>query len=1237
MNSYHSTKKMRYLNKLVLINSAHVRYAEVAMAGNIHFTGTQGVGKTTLLRALLFFYNCRKDRLGIRTQGQQTFDGFYIPTSSSYIIYEVSRGTDEPAFSIILFRHNNRAAFRFVDSPYSRDWFVDEYGVVASDHLTVRQRIQAQGIDVSGIIERYGQYLDILYGNGNAHLSKDLSKYYLLRSRQYHNIPRIIQNVFLNERVDADFIKNTIINSICDEEEQIAVDLDLIRSRLVHFNDELRDITLWTQTNRQGIVETKADAERIISLSHGIKAARSAVREKCGMLRYAMDKAARDIPLLRNKIDRKQQSVSEIESRLKELDSRFEKEKEKITGRLAVLKNELRRASDLKKEYQRLGIEDMIARAARRDSLALGLEQKERFLAKLSDSHRLIAEKYETLRDRIQLDKEQYSQTVRERKNNAVSEFNDREKDRLRRTSELESEIRGRAESLVAEVDERLDSSRELLNEQKVQRVRVSASSPMKEEIAACERDIAETERKISRLSEERLQKGNRLDAVRNKLELDCRQVESETELQIKEIEGEIGRLEAKRQQELELLARSEGSLCEWLDGNVEGWERNIGKIADEKSVLYSTGLCPRKSDGPGDSFFGISLDLDSIDREVRTPSMIRESVGSLEKEAARHSASIIELRNGKDSRIAGIQKEVKGEINSLRNAIEEIARNVTVGRKQEREYGLRLEELKEQEKSRIESVVAEFDDKIQDLQLKIEELLKERSVISDRCKAERSKAIKAVKDEAKADKTRLDELLKAIDDDLRENVGKYAAQMQRLGEDENAELTASGADMALIDSTRKDIAEIKDSLARIDSERDKISDYRKDCRDLLDHVGKKQLEKKKLEDEAEALRRKFDERRRRHEAKRDEERQALDKLRGSLDRTQESKRQAEEFVVSRHCPAEMNEEVSRPTSLDCKEIISAIKDLTAEIYRDSDSLKEKTNEFRRRFSANNTFHFPTVFDTIDDYHRYAESLDDFVSNDKIKEYQHVTSAIYRDVLSRTASDFNILLSRETEIDRIVREINYDFAKKTFAGVIRKIELRLARSRAPIVTQMQNITDFWLSHQYELGEVNLFSTDSHADVNREAIKYLESLLKVLNETPEMRKLPLEQSFALEFQIQENDNVIPWTNNVRAVGSEGTDILVKAIVNILLISVFKKRAGKGADFRLHCMMDEIGRLADENIQGILEFANERGIFVVNSSPKAHRPLSYRHLYMLSKDAAANTVVQPILSTREAELK
>ena len=56
---------MRYLNKIVFINSAHIPYAEIKLDGNVHFIGTQGVGKSTLLRAILFFYNVDKSRLGI--------------------------------------------------------------------------------------------------------------------------------------------------------------------------------------------------------------------------------------------------------------------------------------------------------------------------------------------------------------------------------------------------------------------------------------------------------------------------------------------------------------------------------------------------------------------------------------------------------------------------------------------------------------------------------------------------------------------------------------------------------------------------------------------------------------------------------------------------------------------------------------------------------------------------------------------------------------------------------------------------------------------------------------------------------------------------------------------------------------------------------------------------------------------------------------------------------------------
>ena len=39
---------MRYLNKIVFINSAAIRYSEVQLDGNIHLIGTQGVGKSTI-------------------------------------------------------------------------------------------------------------------------------------------------------------------------------------------------------------------------------------------------------------------------------------------------------------------------------------------------------------------------------------------------------------------------------------------------------------------------------------------------------------------------------------------------------------------------------------------------------------------------------------------------------------------------------------------------------------------------------------------------------------------------------------------------------------------------------------------------------------------------------------------------------------------------------------------------------------------------------------------------------------------------------------------------------------------------------------------------------------------------------------------------------------------------------------------------------------------------------------
>ena len=111
---------------------------------------------------------------------------------------------------------------------------------------------------------------------------------------------------------------------------------------------------------------------------------------------------------------------------------------------------------------------------------------------------------------------------------------------------------------------------------------------------------------------------------------------------------------------------------------------------------------------------------------------------------------------------------------------------------------------------------------------------------------------------------------------------------------------------------------------------------------------------------------------------------------------------------------------------------------------------------------------------------------------------------------------------------------------------------------------------------------------------------------------------------------ENDNDSQWVEKLSNVGSEGTDVLVKAMINIMLLNVFKDNASrKFKDFKLHCMMDEIGRLHPNNVKGILKFANDRNILLINGSPTSYNATEYRYTYILSKNNKNFTTVKRLI--------
>src|SRR5690554_7209555 len=192
------------------------------------------------------------------------------------------------------------------------------------------------------------------------------------------------------------------------------------------------------------------------------------------------------------------------------------------------------------------------------------------------------------------------------------------------------------------------------------------------------------------------------------------------------------------------------------------------------------------------------------------------------------------------------------------------------------------------------------------------------------------------------------------------------------------------------------------------------------------------------------------------------------------------------------------------------------------------------------------------------------------------------------------------------------------------------MELKTIESKNKIFTLLVEIKNFNDKNTFNLGKPDLFATDEQSNKNKKAISLLIQLIKEMSTSKE-KEIRLSDSFELLFKIVENDNDTGWVEKLTNVGSEGTDVLVKAMINIMLLNVFKEKASKKQkeEFRLHCMMDEIGKLHPNNVKGILKFANDRNILLINSSPTSLNAMDYRYTYLLSKDAKNVTNIKRLV--------
>lgn len=1219
---------MRYLNKIIFINSAHVPYAEIKLDGNVHFIGTQGVGKSTLLRAILFFYNVDKSKLGIKTQaGQKGYDEFYLPHQNSYIIYEVCRETGK--FFVMTFLSHGRTAFRIVDCAYDKRFILEEDGSVRYEWGRISEQIGAR-VYKSNIIRGYEEFRDIIYGNSQQ-VAKEHRRFSLMESAKYRQVPLTIQNIFLNQSLESRVIKDTIIDSMDFAGDEI--DLNRYREEVKNFRQQYEDIWKWYKVEKNGKVKVKTEADAVIERYTNYEYVRKLISELCGQLNYALGRDTSRLPVLSEQESASSTELSRQRRLLGEENEKFTKERDSLKGSEAIINDFLKKINEKRQHYKEIDIKKTAVRIGKEGELKI---------QQLSLTHQ-----EETLTSKNQSVKSKYDTLIQEVDNNLAAfglqcqkQLNESDRQRIESEGRLQTEwnekadaVRSQYERKLKEHQRLLDDARQTKNDLTLQEQRVRQSNPYKEETDELERKIKGLSNKLLDLLKASTEKQKEIDRITSDVAIQRKDLETVCDREIADIENDIKLISADIARFDDMLSRQKGSLIEWLTLNKPGWESNVGKVLDEDAVLYNTALNPQMST-PSDSIYGIRIDVDNIEKTVKTPDELKAQKTLLEQKAEEQNKRIALRKQRLETDIAELErkpgvrlKQLRMEKMTIDAEYNQIPRRIEIVQKEKVAAEERLKKWREDELEKLQKKLGETGKEIETLDKQKDSLtaLREKEIAS--LQSSYNKQKKELKTNSDQQKAEVNAELKKKEQAAVQRKVELQAQM-------DAELKGLGVDVDQLADIRRQLQQVVDSLKYIDEHRAEYISWQNDIRDYFEHEQQKKEERKQVRQKIDDLQDKYLKRKQQYDEKIKQLTDEVSALRKEQEKLTEAITKVQAFLNSPSCPPEVSAAEELETVKPLADILEELRDQIASQQRKFEDFKQAVIRFKGNFSPQNTFYFRTEFNSDNDYTEFAAELNEFISNNKIEQYRMRTSRQYATIIKRIAKDVSDLSQHKSYIERTILDINRDFRENNFVGVIKEIELRAVESNDRLMQQLLNIKLFDDDHGFDIGQLNLFTDEDNLNrTNEQAVKLLMTLIEMMDAEQKRERITLADSFKLEFKVKENDNDTNWVEKLSNVGSDGTDILVKAMVNIMLINVFKRKISrKFGDFKLHCMMDEIGKLHPNNVEGILKFANVRNINLINSSPTTYNAQAYKYTYSLSKDEKSNTVVKTLLTIR-----
>lgn len=1174
--------------KTALIKSAKYDYAEVNVDKNNLFIGANGAGKTTLLRAILYFYTANAKGLGISSAKKISFLDYYFPYEDSYIVYLYKK---EKKYVLVTLYKNTKIQFRFClldTQPDIKKLFIQD------NHPKERHALWHGLREIGGSLSNAmsaSEYRQALYAKQGK--MRYLS---LFEAKEYEGFTKTLANIFINNKVDSEAIKKVIVSSLNATKE---IDIERIQKQLAKFNQTYEDIVSYEKSTPH--------IEKLIKNVKAFEEVRYLLEENLAALAYSKIKTLQELENMQEKNKTLTNKQNELENELQELSRLYNKRLNRTNQAIGEYRGLLKITKEKIAYYQKQKIEQKIVDYNTLEALGNELQQcksQEEFITKAASELRAGHE------NRLQ-----------EIENSFIMQTNliEREKTEIsaqknQKEAQLHQEEQEKLLILEKEFLQRSSATTQKLQtlELALQEIRINLENGKKDHfIFSKEEDIYTLEKEIETAQNKLYECKHDLEILDVKLEKDEMLAQNEEATLLEKKLQKQERFSEKIERIKQLLAPQKSSFLYALQ------EKNL----DFDKYLYCVNEDFLQSEM--DATFAQSNSMQLFELNLENISIPANSLQVELREFQREQKQSEEFFDLKIEKLQQDFKKLQQQIyRSKRSKVEEIKALdkslLMLTTKQRR--------LLEEKEHAFDAFEREKEKNIAQLEhafLEKEQKKKEHQILLEQFETEKKKEQAATKSNYTKEYNKIEKKFLDAQKKLEDQFIQLQQQKQEKKEEQEhlykKRLQEKNIDVIALDKLIKQKSMLEEKRKQIRSFGDIIAQYKGDKQEYFDKQKSNEKKLKSLQEEQKKLQERYT----KEKSLKTEE---LDRYKKLIDENQE-KIKKDETALQRVTEFEKSSSMQECKSLGlCYEpnerydtlerLMDAIYNLLAN-YRETETNIEKLLN-----KLQHLFHTSLQIKRYEDTLQSAYALEEYHTKEKIKSVKELQTRELGLIVKSVIDEYDTLMNNSQKIESLVKKISKLFGEIQI-GVIDELSLRYLQSNNRVIEKLKQIKTVNDENPHGYG-VSLFND---TDNSKEMLQLLKNLRDTI-EFESVQTLTLEDTFLLEFRVIENGNDSKFQTSLDNIGSNGTDVLVKTMIYIAMLYIFKTKTTK-KELAIHVILDEIGILSQRYLKELIEFANRYNIYFINGAPDEKLIGTYKRVFLIS-NKNAKAIVQEIIA-------